>query len=276
MYIVYDILYAIKRMMNNLIIGCLYDKDSEKSLKAFNELANLYDLIKVKDDNVNQLDIIITLGGDGEMLRALHMSKNVKVPIYGMNRGSMGFLLNEYHLNDLMNRINNAQIVRLYPLKMIATTEQGQMVEAHAFNEVSLLRETNQTAKIRIIIDDITRMDALYSDGILLATPAGSTAYNFAAYGPIIPLNANILALTPISPFRPRRWGGALISHKSKVRFEVLEFEKRPVSVVADSKEVRNVKFVEIYLDFSTEKQLLFDKGNDLKERVFKEQFYKS
>ena len=262
-------------MAKNLVIGCLYDKDSEKSVKAFRELASCYDLTELKEDNANQLDIIVTLGGDGEMLRALHISKNIKTPIYGMNRGSLGFLLNEYRLDDLIKRISNAQVVKLYPLKMIAMTEQNQVVEACAFNEVSLLRETNQTAKIRIIIDDIIRMNALYSDGILLATPAGSTAYNFAIYGPIIPLSANILALTPISPFRPRRWDGALIPYKSKVKFEILEFAKRPVSAVADSKEVRNIKFVEIYLDFSVEKQLLFDKGNDLKERVFKEQFCK-
>ena len=263
-------------MVNNLMIGCLYNRDSEKSIKAFKELVSHYNLIELNSNNAHQFDVIITLGGDGEMLRALHISKNAKAPIYGMNRGSLGFLLNEYHVNNLIEKIKEAQAVKLYPLKMIVMTEQYQVVEAHAFNEVSLLRETNQTAKIRIIIDDTTRMDALYSDGILLATPAGSTAYNFAAYGPIIPLNANILALTPISPFRPRRWGGALISHKSKVRFEILEHTKRPVSAVADSKEVRNVKSVEIYMDFSIEKQLLFDKDNNLKERIFKEQFYKS
>ena len=263
-------------MVNNLTIGCLYDKDSEKSVKAFKELTSHYNLIELNGNNVHQFDVIITLGGDGEMLRALHISKNAKIPIYGINRGSLGFLLNEYHVNNLVKKIREAQAVKLYPLKMIAITEQHQVIQAHAFNEVSLLRETNQTAKIRIIIDDTIRMDALYSDGILLATPAGSTAYNFAAYGPIIPLSANILALTPISPFRPRRWGGALISHKSKIRFEILEHMKRPVSAVADSKEIRNVKSVEIHIDFHIEKQLLFDRDNDLKERIFKEQFYKN
>lgn len=262
-------------MANSLVIGCLYNKNSEKSVNAFKELVSCYNLTELDANNINQFDIIITLGGDGEMLRALHISKDIKTPIYGMNRGSLGFLLNEYHVDNLVTKIENAQAVKLYPLKMTAVTDQDQVVEAHAFNEVSLLRETRQTAKIRIIIDDTIRMDELHSDGILLSTPAGSTAYNFAAYGPIIPLNANILALTTISPFRPRRWGGALISDKSNVRFEILEYTKRPVSVVADSKEVRNVRFVKIQMDFNIEKQLLFDKGNDLKERIFKEQFYK-
>jgi NAD+ kinase len=263
-------------MISNLQIGCLYNKDSEKSASAFKALSAIYDLVELSDVNINELDVILTLGGDGEMLRALHISKDINIPIYGMNRGSLGFLLNQYNIDDLIRRIKTAQIVKLYPLKMIATTDQNEVIEAHAFNEVSLLRETNQMAKIRIIIDDIVRMDALHADGVLLSTPAGSTAYNFAAHGPIIPLNSNILALTPITPFRPRRWGGALILQKSKVKFEILEFTKRSMSVVADSKEVRNIKSVEVYLDFSREKQILFDESDNLAERVFKEQFFKN
>jgi NAD+ kinase len=183
--------------------------------------------------------------------------------------------LNKYNVNNLINRIKHSQNIKLYPLKMIVTTKDDKIIEAHAFNEVSLLRETNQIAKIKIIIDGVVRMDSLYADGVIVATPAGSTAYNFAAYGPIIPLNSNILALTPISPFRPRRWDGALIPNKSIVRFEIIEFNKRPVSAVADSQEIRNIKAVEIFLDFSIEKQLLFDEDNNLQERVFKEQFFK-
>ena len=177
-------------MIENLNIGCLYDKKSEKAETAFHELRQLYNLRELDLKKIDNFDIVITLGGDGEMLRALHATKNFKPKIFGMNRGSIGFLLNEYHTNNLNTRINHAQSVKLYPLKMIVTTDDNKVTQAHAFNEVSLLRETNQIAKIRIIIDDIIRMDSLYADGIIISTPAGSTAYNFAAYGPIIPLNA--------------------------------------------------------------------------------------
>ena len=262
-------------MIQSLHIGCLYDKKSEKSDKAFNELSKNYNLSEVNLHQIENFDVIITLGGDGEMLRTLHATKNFDIPIYGMNRGSIGFLLNNYNPANLMDRIMRAQNIKLYPLKMVVTTEDDKIVEAHAFNEVSLLRETNQIAKIKIIIDGIVRMDALHADGVIIATPAGSTAYNFAAHGPIIPLNANILALTPISPFRPRRWDGALISDKSTIKFEIIEFNKRLVSAVADSQEIRNIRSVEIFLDFSIQKQLLFDKDNNLQERVFKEQFYR-
>ncbi|WPX96490.1 NAD kinase [Candidatus Bandiella euplotis] len=261
-------------MINNLQIGCLYNKESKNAVDAFEKLSKTYNLVELSDANLQMVSAIITLGGDGEMLRALHMSKHTKTPIYGMNRGSLGFLLNKYDPNNLIEKVGTAQIVKLYPLKMIATTNHNETVEAHAFNEVSLLRETNQIAKIKITIDGVLRMNALHADGILLSTPAGSTAYNFAAHGPIIPLNSNLLSLMPISPFRPRRWDGALILRKSRVQLEILEWAKRPVSAVADSKEVRDIKSVEIYLDFSLEKQLLFDKNNSLNERVFKEQFY--
>ncbi|MFK7761017.1 MAG: NAD kinase [Candidatus Midichloriaceae bacterium] len=262
-------------MIQNLHIGCLYDKKSEKSRKAFEVLNKKYNFKEINLQEIEKYDVIITLGGDGEMLRALHATKNLDIPIYGINRGSIGFLLNQYNVTNLIDRIRESQNVKLYPLKMIVTTQEDKIIEAHAFNEVSLLRETNQIAKIKIIIDDVVRMDSLYADGVIVATPAGSTAYNFAAYGPIIPLNSNILALTPISPFRPRRWDGALIPNKSIVRLEIIEFNKRPVSAVADSQEIRNIKAVEILLDFSIEKQLLFDKDNNLQERVFKEQFFK-
>jgi NAD+ kinase len=263
-------------MIDNLRIGCLYNKDSKKSYTAFKELSSHYDLIDVSTDNNKcDIDFVVTLGGDGEMLRALHMFKDTKTHIYGMNRGSLGFLLNKYTTDNLLERIKSAVVVKLHPLKMIVSTNKNETIEAHAFNEISLLRETNQTAKIRIIIDDVVRLKALYGDGILVSTPAGSTAYNFAARGLIMPLTANILGLTPISPFRPRRWDGALITQKSKIRFEILEFTKRAVSAVADSKEVRDIQSVEVYQDFGIEKNILFDKNNALEERVFKEQFFK-
>lgn len=262
-------------MIQNIHIGCLYDKKSEKSHKAFKILSKKYNLSEVNLENIENYDVIITLGGDGEVLRALHATKNFEIPIYGMNRGSIGFLLNRYNAANLVSRIKHAQNIKLYPLKMIVNTKDDKIIKAHAFNEVSLLRETNQIAKIKIIIDGVVRLDSLYADGVIIATPAGSTAYNFAAYGPIIPLNSNVLALTPISPFRPRRWDGALISNKSIVKFEIIEFNKRPVSAGADSQEIRNIKSVEISLDFHIEKQLLFDEDNNLQERVFKEQFFK-
>lgn len=262
-------------MIDNFNIGCLYNEKSKNACNAFQQLKSKYNLNTFASQEIENYEVIITLGGDGEMLKALHITKQIRVPIFGMNRGSIGFLLNEYNSNNLISRIKHSQSIKLYPFKMNVTNKSNNIITQHAFNEVSLLRETNQIAKIRILIDNITRMDALHADGVIVSTPAGSTAYNFAAYGPIIPLNANILALTPISPFRPRRWDGALLPYKSTIKFEILEFDKRPVSAVADSHEIRDVKSVEIFLDFSIEKQLLFDKKNNLQERIFKEQFYK-
>ncbi len=218
-------------------------------------------------------DIVVALGGDGFMLETLHRCMPRRVPIYGMNRGSVGFLLNDYREDDLIGRLAHARPVVLHPLRMAARRIDGEVVNAIAVNDVSLLRETRQTAKLQISVDGIVRMPELIADGALVATPAGSTAYNFSVGGPIIPLDANLLAVTPISAFRPRRWRGALLQRQARVKIEVLEAEKRPVSAVADSTEVRDVREVEILEDRSIALTLLFDPEHALEERVLKEQF---
>ncbi len=218
-------------------------------------------------------ELIVALGGDGFMLETLHRFMPRRLPIYGMNRGSVGFLMNDYREDDLDQRIPRSRAVVLHPLRMVARTVDGSVVNAVAVNEVSLLRETRQTAKLRITIDGIVRMEELIADGALVATPAGSTAYNLSVGGPIIPLGANLLAVTPISAFRPRRWRGALLQHEARVKIEVLEPKKRPVSAVADFTEVRDVGEVEILEDRSIELTLLFDPEHALEERVLKEQF---
>lgn len=262
-------------MVKNIEIGCLYDKKSEDSYTAFQKLKLQYNLKEFNLQSIEGYQVIITLGGDGAMLKTLHITKNFKVPIFGMNRGSIGFLLNEYNSKNLVNRIKNSQDVILSPLKIHVTTNDHTIITKHAFNEVSLLRETNQIAKMIILIDDVIRMDALYSDGIIISTPAGSTAYNLAAHGPILPMSANILAMTPISPFRPRRWYGALLPHSSNIKLKILESNKRPVSLVADCHKIRDIQLVEIFLDFSIKKRILFDKKQNLSERIINEQFYK-
>jgi len=218
-------------------------------------------------------DAIVALGGDGTLLEALHKYHGLNKPFYGMNRGSVGFLLNPYKADDVPNLLKQAQSVTLHPLRMTAQTKDGAMVEALAFNEVSLLRQTRSASKIGIAVDEVERMPELICDGILLATPAGSTAYNLSAHGPIIPLSANVLALTPISAFRPRRWQGALLPHMAAVRFEILESDKRPVSATADSTEVRDVVQVDIRESRKVGVTLLFDPGHNLEERILKEQF---
>ena len=220
-----------------------------------------------------QADIIVALGGDGLMLETLHRSLDRQVPIFGMNCGSIGFLLNEYRENDLRARLAAAQKVTLHPLRMTAVTVDGETHQALAINEVSLLRETRQAAKLSIAIDEVERLEELICDGILVSTPAGSTAYNLSAHGPIIPLGAGVLALTPISAFRPRRWRGALLPHQAKFRFDVREPSKRPVSAVADYTEVRDVASVEVCEDRTVSLNLLFDPEHNLEERVLKEQF---
>jgi len=218
-------------------------------------------------------DVIVALGGDGMMLQALHNHLDNGAPIFGMNFGSVGFLMNDYHEDGLVDRIQAAEQVVVHPLRMTVTDRLGDQHQALAINEVSLLRETRQAAKLRITVDDVVRMDELVCDGALVATPAGSTAYNLSAHGPIIPLQAGVLALTPISVFRPRRWRGALLSHTASIRFDVLEDEKRPVSATADFTEIRDVASVDICEDRSISLRLLFDPGQSLEERVMKEQF---
>lgn len=223
-----------------------------------------------------QAAVIIVLGGDGFMLRVLHdrlVADDPGVPIYGLNRGSVGFLLNEYRADHVLDRLAAAHPVALHPLSMLVHRLDGGLQHAHAFNEVSLLRETRETAKLRIHVDDRVRLDELVCDGAIVATPAGSTAYNMSAYGPILPLTANLLALTPISAFRPRRWRGALLPHTSRIMFEVLNPAKRPVSAVADHIEIRDVARVDIAEDRSRHITLLFDPDQHLEERILKEQF---
>jgi NAD+ kinase len=217
-------------------------------------------------------EIVVALGGDGFMLQTLHSFTGRGKPIYGMNRGTVGFLMNEFHQDDLMQRLDAAERAVIHPLKMTAHNQKGA-VDARAFNEVSLLRETRQAAKIRILVDGKPRISELICDGVLVSTPAGSTAYNLSAHGPILPIGADLLALTPISAFRPRRWRGALLPHRARVRFEVLESSKRPVSAVADDFEVRDVTAVDVVEDRAIAMTLLYDAGHNLDERILAEQF---
>ena len=225
------------------------------------------------DAGLRQADVVVALGGDGFMLETLHQAMADGVPIYGMNRGSVGFLMNEYAEDGLVERIAAAERAVIHPLRMAATDADGVVHGTLAINEVSLLRQTRQTAKLRISIDGKVRLGELSCDGALVATPAGSTAYNLSAHGPIIPLDAKVLALTPISAFRPRRWRGALLAHTARVAFDILEADKRPVSAVADNFEVRDVVRVEVAEDRSVSMTMLFDAGRSLEERVLAEQF---
>ena len=218
-------------------------------------------------------DVVVALGGDGLMLQSLHRFMGAHKPIYGMNRGSVGFLMNEYHESGLRERIGAARASIIHPLLMRATTIDGHTEIARAINEVSLLRQSYQAAKMRISIDGTERLGELVADGILVATPAGSTAYNLSANGPILPLDAPLMALTPISAFRPRRWRGALLPDKATVTIEILEGDKRPVSAVADHFETRNVARVEIAMDHGAGLVLLHDPGHSLDERILREQF---
>ena len=225
------------------------------------------------DVGPEKAQVVVALGGDGFMLEMLHANLGEHRPIYGMNRGSVGFLMNEYSEDGLLERINAAERAIIHPLAMVAIDSKRRQHRALAINEVSLLRQTRQTAKLRISIDGKVRMAELVCDGVMVATPAGSTAYNLSAHGPIIPLDARVLALTPISAFRPRRWRGALLSHTARVTIEVLEAEKRPVSAVADNFEVRDIVEVHIGEDRDISLSMLFDAGRSLEERMLAEQF---
>ncbi|MCF6288874.1 MAG: NAD kinase [Proteobacteria bacterium] len=218
-------------------------------------------------------DVIIALGGDGFMLHTLHQFIASQKPVFGMRRGTVGFLMNRYEDENLIERLENSQITTLHPLKMLATTTKGQHFEALAINEVSLLRQTRQSSRIGISINGQAKIEQLIGDGIILASPAGSTAYNLSAHGPVLPLGADILALTPISPFRPRRWKGAIIPSDAHVNFSVQDCAKRPVSATADNFEVRNVDSVEVFEDKSISLQLLFDPEHRLEDRIINEQF---
>ena len=221
----------------------------------------------------DECDVIIALGGDGFMLEAIKDDLDLNLPIFGLNFGSVGFLMNALNDEELMKRINLSQSIDIAPLKMTATTSDNKIHTGIAINEVSLLRETRQAAKLKITIDNKTRLEELICDGVLLSTPSGSTAYNLSAHGPILPINADVLALTPISAFRPRRWRGAIIESSSKVEFEILESKKRPISAVADNIEVRDVIKVQVTQDKDQTVKILFDEKHSFEERILNEQF---
>jgi NAD+ kinase len=220
-----------------------------------------------------EADVLVALGGDGLMLQTLHRHMRTGKPIYGMHRGTVGFLMNEFSLQDLHTRLAAAKESVIHPLLMRAVDVHGVVHVHHAINEVALFRQTHQAARLRILIDERERMAELIADGVLVATPAGSTAYNLSAQGPIIPINAALLALTPISPFRPRRWRGALLPNTAHVVIEVLESDKRPVAAVADHDEARDVRRVEVLSDKTISMRMLFDPGHSLEERILSEQF---
>jgi NAD+ kinase len=261
-------------------IGCVAD-ETEKAQAALKALGKLYDFIDLdarrKDKGQRRkpacVDAILVLGGDGFMLQMLHRYLGRGVPLYGMNCGTVGFLLNSYNKKNILERISEARESKLYPLRMFARTVDGKQHQVLAFNEVSLFRQTRQAAKIRVTVDHVVRISEMISDGILVSTPAGSTAYNFSAGGPILPLSANVIALTPLSPFRPRRWKGALLPHTTSITFEILEAQKRPVSAVADFTEIRDVVSVAVSEQTRSSVSLLFDPEHVLEERIIKEQF---
>ena len=221
----------------------------------------------------DEADVIVALGGDGFMLRTLHRNIARGLPVYGMKLGTVGFLLNHYHADGLLERIENSQPTVLRPLLMQASTESGNSVDALAFNEVSLLRQTKQAAHIRVSLNDVVKLEELMCDGVLVSTPAGSTAYNLSAHGPILPLGSQLLAMTPISPFRPRRWRGAVLPARLQIKFEILDPYKRPVSATADSSEVRDVVEVVVRESADQTMTLLFDPEHNLEERILNEQF---
>jgi len=220
-----------------------------------------------------EADVIVALGGDGFMLHTLHDTMQLDTPVYGMNCGTIGFLMNAYVEEDLPERLDAAVEERINPLSMVAECVDGSRHSALAINEVSLLREGPQAAQLRISVDGKVRMEELVCDGALVSTPAGSTAYNYSAHGPILPIGSDVLALTAMSAFRPRRWRGALLPNTSKVRFDILDSEKRPVMAEADSRSVRDVAWVEIASDPAVVHRILFDPGHGLEERLIREQF---
>ncbi|CAL7960390.1 NAD kinase [Alphaproteobacteria bacterium] len=265
-------------------IGCVFNHASPLAVQVFHELLvrcpgvakidvlSEYSLTTIEKGC--EYDLVITIGGDGLMLKALHHFMGSNVPVFGINCGSIGFLLNDYVcLENFIECVENAVYTILHPLEMVAITEDSKEHRALAVNEVSLLRQTHQSAKISVSINNKTRLEQLSGDGIMVSTPAGSSAYNFAAHGPIIPLEANVLLLTPINAFRPRRWHGALIPRNSAIKFDVLDCKKRPVNSVADFKEVVNVMSVEIIERKDISMILLFDSKNPYEERILKEQF---
>ncbi len=249
----------------------LVASDTERAQEAYAELKDQLDWAPV-----NQADVVVVLGGDGFMLQTLHamIDADRVIPAYGMNLGTVGFMMNRYRNGkNLLRRVNRARPFKIAPLRMDAITQSGERHSWLAINEVSLLREMRQTAKIEVSVNGRVRIEQLVCDGVLLSTPAGSTAYNLSANGPILPLDSELLALTPISPFRPRRWNGAIIPDRLPVKFRILEAHKRPVSAVADQRELRDIAEVTLTIERDTELTLLFDPGHSLDERIVAEQF---
>jgi NAD+ kinase len=247
---------------------CFLSSGAQEANEALERLVERYGNCPLE-----KAEIIVALGGDGLMLQTLHRVMDAPIPIYGMNRGSVGFLMNEFHDRGLRKRLETARSSIIHPLIMNTVDAKGAKRSARAINEVSLLRQTYQAAKLRITVDDKERLSELIADGVLLSTPAGSTAYNLSANGPILPLNAPLMALTPISAFRPRRWRGALLPDRAHLGFEVREAEKRPVAATADHFEIRRVTNVEVETDHETSLVLLHDPGHSLDERILREQF---
>lgn len=242
--------------------------ENPEAKEALKVLVKRYDQTKLELS-----DVIIAIGGDGMLLKALRNSIEKNKPVFGLNKGNVGFLMNELSFDNLENRIQTARKVKMHPLFMSAHKINGNIFTELAVNEVSILRQTHQAAHLKITVDKKERLNELVCDGILVSTPIGSTAYNLSARGPIIPLNANILALTPISSFRPRRWRGALLPQRVKIRIEVLNFDTRPVSATADNVEARDIKYIEISTDKTKKLTILHDSDHSLDERIMKEQF---
>jgi len=247
---------------------CFLADKTEIAQTLLKKLCKAYGCSEIKD-----ADVFVVLGGDGFMLQTLHRHIGKGVPFYGINCGSVGFLMNKYPETDLSERLENAGLITLHPLVMEACAVNGKRKKAMAFNEVSLWRQSRQTADISISIDGVQKLPHLICDGVLVSTPAGSTAYNFSAHGPILPLTSNVLALTPISPFRPRRWQGAILPQHATVSFTIQQSKKRPVSAVADFTELRHVIEVTVYEDSTIGLHLLFDPERNLEDRVLNEQF---
>lgn len=253
--------------------GIVSDK-SEMAESTKKHLVAKYGFQEVEDQSfLKDVDVLITVGGDGFMLQTLRNHIEDGIPIYGINKGTVGFLMNEYSDKDLTDRVNNSRDSKIHPLKAICKCADGKIREAVAVNEISVLRTTGQAAKLQLNIDGTTHLDELVCDGVLLSTPAGSSAYNYSNGGMILPISSNLLSLTPISPFRPRRWRGALLPNKAKVEFNIHKHEKRPVKVVADNQEINGVVSVQVELDTSKTIHLLFDSGHSLEERIMREMF---
>ena len=247
---------------------CFLGSDAPIAQEAVKRLRHRYGHVPAE-----QADVIVALGGDGFMLQTLHSHMNMTAPVYGMNRGSVGFLMNDYEEDRLVECLAAAKSVRINPLRMEAEDTDGTQHNAIAINEVALFRQRYQAAKIRIVVDSEVRMSELICDGVLVATPAGSTAYNLSAQGPILPIHSKLMALTPISPFRPRRWRGAILPWETELEFQILEAPKRPIAATADHTEVRNVTRVTVGVASDIELNLLYNPGHGLEERLLTEQF---